>query len=683
MTQKRSMSPRIISLILFILVATTLLVALSVHKLNEKYNAASETYIQDVKKRYLYDIVNLIHQSSTTAYENSYRIFENRIENDVKLFTGLFKERGNHRTCEVISLYTQSHPQLHITASRNGVAFCQPIEQPYSDGRSDTGKDVSRRVTLKSGELIRISYPEQAILIFLENKITHLITNISLTEKDAYIWVNEILDYDGGEGYAIRRIHQSLPETVGMKLSTGMTDSEGRQPYLEELQGIKKNSELFFEYYFKRPASDEMAKKTSYAKLFKPLNWVIASGVYNEDINTYIATQQASLASEINLYYIFLGASLFFWVLLSMLLIYFILKERHLRKLQSVELKHYSSDVESYKQVLYTLLDIVEKRDTYTAGHTKRVAEYAMMIARNLDLTKDDISILYDAAIMHDIGKVEMPDSVLLKPGRLNHKEFAIIKKHLDSSYSILNSINFFKPHANIVRYHHEKYDGSGYPQGVSGVDIPFLSHILIIADAFDAMTSDRVYKKKKTLTAALEELINLKGKQFSPALVDIAVAVFKEHGLLPIESNDAVTEIEMAKYDYFYRDSLTGLYNYNFFENIIKRDIKCCYFIDIKNFSMFNREYGWLEGDKILVEISEHLEHSFPDAILFRVFGDDFLICSREHVELDAEMLKSMLEIDTSLFDIKLYHCDLIEQSIVNFEGLTKNIDNFVKGHL
>ena len=144
----------------------------------------------------------------------------------------------------------------------------------------------------------------------------------------------------------------------------------------------------------------------------------------------------------------------------------------------------------NYQQVLYSLLDLVEKRDSYTAGHTQRVARYAVMIAEAMKLPKEKIDLLYETAIMHDIGKVVTPDAVLLKPGKLSPNEYKVIQGHLSSGYDILNSIKAFKPHAEIMRDHHERYDGKGYPRGLKGSDISILSHILIIADDLQSYLS-------------------------------------------------------------------------------------------------------------------------------------------------------------------------------------------------
>jgi two-component system, LuxR family, sensor histidine kinase TtrS len=146
--------------------------------------------------------------------------------------------------------------------------------------------------------------------------------------------------------------------------------------------------------------------------------------------------------------------------------------------------------ISNYEETILSFVDMIEKRDTYTAGHTRRVAEYCGLLGRHLGLSAEELSCLTHAATLHDIGKIVIPDAVLLKPGRLTPLEYELIKQHVTVGYETLGSIATYRELAEVMRHHHEWIDGSGYPAQLRGEAIPFLSRIMAVADAFDAMTS-------------------------------------------------------------------------------------------------------------------------------------------------------------------------------------------------
>jgi len=174
--------------------------------------------------------------------------------------------------------------------------------------------------------------------------------------------------------------------------------------------------------------------------------------------------------------------------------------------------KYIYDQISNYEQHIYALVDVIEKRDSYTAGHTRRVAQYADLIAAQMGYQEESRELLYRASMLHDIGKVSTPDSILLKPGKLSQLEYKLIQGHVNTSYELLTKVDIFEDIAEIVRHHHEHYDGSGYPKGLKDQQIPMLSQVMTAADAFDAMTTDRIYKGRKSVSIALEELQNLAG---------------------------------------------------------------------------------------------------------------------------------------------------------------------------
>jgi HD-GYP domain-containing protein (c-di-GMP phosphodiesterase class II) len=171
-------------------------------------------------------------------------------------------------------------------------------------------------------------------------------------------------------------------------------------------------------------------------------------------------------------------------------------------------------------QPIADLVDAIEHKDLYTLGHVRRVAAYALMIGRELKLSTADQRSLALAAEMHDVGKIGTPDRILMKPGPLTSDEFEVIKEHVDRGYQIALGTPALRPVADAIRHHHEKVDGSGYPLGMTGEAIPLWSRIVAVADAYDAMTSGRVYQPAVSHVDALEELRRCAGSHFDPSCV-------------------------------------------------------------------------------------------------------------------------------------------------------------------
>ncbi|WP_324170557.1 HD domain-containing phosphohydrolase [Sulfurimonas sp.] len=185
--------------------------------------------------------------------------------------------------------------------------------------------------------------------------------------------------------------------------------------------------------------------------------------------------------------------------------------------------------IKNQEQMIHSMIDMIESRDSYAAGHSKRVSKYCVLIAKEMKYNKKDIELIKNAAWLHDIGKISTSDSVLLKQSQFDDFEYELIKKHLDSGYEMLYQIDQYKVLSDVMREHHERYDGSGYPRGLKGNEIKPLSQIMIVADAFDAMTTNRVYKEKKSIKVALKELESLSAIQFHPDVVVAAVVALSK----------------------------------------------------------------------------------------------------------------------------------------------------------
>jgi putative nucleotidyltransferase with HDIG domain len=176
----------------------------------------------------------------------------------------------------------------------------------------------------------------------------------------------------------------------------------------------------------------------------------------------------------------------------------------------------------SYDITLEALGDALDLKDAETEGHSKRVTAFTIAIARAMGISKDQIAIIARGAFLHDIGKMAIPDAILRKPGALNADEVAIMREHCYRGYQMLKKIPFLAEASEIVYSHQEKWDGSGYPRGLKGEEIPLGSRMFSIADTLDAITSDRPYRPAQSLMAAREEIERWAGRQFDPHIVKV-----------------------------------------------------------------------------------------------------------------------------------------------------------------
>lgn len=186
------------------------------------------------------------------------------------------------------------------------------------------------------------------------------------------------------------------------------------------------------------------------------------------------------------------------------------------------------------QNMIFSLALALETKDPYTHGHSERVAEYSSELARHLNLPEKLQENLWRAAILHDIGKIGIPDAILNKPGRLTGEEWVIMKSHPERGEAICSNLNFAREILPIIRYHHERYDGHGYPDGLNSEAIPYLARIITIADAVDAITSERSYRSPRTFEVAIDELVRGAGNQFDPILVKKFVELYEQGKLAP-----------------------------------------------------------------------------------------------------------------------------------------------------
>jgi putative nucleotidyltransferase with HDIG domain len=192
--------------------------------------------------------------------------------------------------------------------------------------------------------------------------------------------------------------------------------------------------------------------------------------------------------------------------------------------IESAQLLHKQREL--FFTTVTVMAQAVEMRDPYTGGHTMRVTQYSQLLAQHLQLSADDQRLIRIGTPLHDIGKIGIDDSILRKPGRLTPEEFAVMKTHTVKGAAILATVPDLEQCIPIARSHHEQWSGQGYPDGLAGEKIPRLARIVAVADAFDAMTSDRPYRKGMASSAAFDEVRNQSGKQFDPECAAAFIAI-------------------------------------------------------------------------------------------------------------------------------------------------------------
>ena len=196
-------------------------------------------------------------------------------------------------------------------------------------------------------------------------------------------------------------------------------------------------------------------------------------------------------------------------------------------------------DQKFIEQILNAFAKTIEAKDKYTRGHSRRVSDYAKEIARRAGLSEDDQRKIQYIALLHDVGKIGIKDEILNYPGKLPEEKMTVMRTHAEIGSDIVKALNEIPSMAQIVRSHHERYDGTGYPDKLAGKNIPLFARIICLADSFDAMTSNRIYRKQFDAKRAEQELENCAGTQFDPDLVPIMLQMIDE-GIVP-EKDDFV----------------------------------------------------------------------------------------------------------------------------------------------
>ena len=364
-----------------------------------------------------------------------------------------------------------------------------------------------------------------------------------------------------------------------------------------------------------------------------------------------VAIETASTYYMVTISGIFLGIGLLILLFINIL--------RTIAQIRNLELERRQKEMHRRReqmeklslQVLRTLSTTIETKDEYTRGHSHRVGEYAALIARELGWSQEEIINLKNTADLHDIGKIGVPDTILNKPTKLTEDEYIIIKDHTVIGAEILKNITLIPHAAEVARSHHERYDGTGYPDGLKGEDIPLYARVIAVADSYDAMSSRRIYRSALSRQEICEEIRSNQGKQFDPVIAEVFLRLLTEDrpqvqeadSTTPENADQPNMEFEIGKFvsdimqtmkaqeDSENFDFLTGLPMRNAGEKLAARLMEehdgCLIFMDMDNLKQINDIYGHKAGDRALKVFGSILASQKADAAACRLGGDEFLL--------------------------------------------------------
>lgn len=323
-----------------------------------------------------------------------------------------------------------------------------------------------------------------------------------------------------------------------------------------------------------------------------------------------------------------------------------------LRKKQAGEIEKQKEQIDRLTlQSILTIAHTVDKKDRYADKHSIRVALYCREIAKKMGYSEKQIEDLYQTALIHDIGKIAVEDSILNKASRLTNEEYEAVKRHTEIGADILRDTRFIPGAVDAVRYHHERYDGTGYC-GLMQEQIPEAARIIAVADAYEAMTSDRSYRKRLSKEQVMEELIMGRGKQFDPYITDVllelleqGITIDEDRADLEIRQDGEIAEAGALLRQVFAesvqetqseleKDSLTGVLTRNYFEEKINNYLLqpnshgTFFMMDLDNFKMVNDTYGHKAGDKMIKVFADVLKkHTRENDLVCRIGGDEFAV--------------------------------------------------------
>ncbi len=295
-------------------------------------------------------------------------------------------------------------------------------------------------------------------------------------------------------------------------------------------------------------------------------------------------------------------------------------------------------------QTIMTIANTIDAKDEYTTGHSRRVAEYSVAIAQEMGYEGEDLRRIRYIGLLHDIGKIGVPDNVLNKPGKLTKEEYQLMKDHTVMGGEILKDITIICDLDVGAKYHHERYDGTGYPEGLKGEEIPQIARIIGVADSYDAMTSNRIYRRHLNQERVVNELKKGNGSQFDPKACEALLRLLEEDRLPKLNMEESLamrqtTQIlsrvidkaeEKAMEDIF-TDELTKTLRRESGLRLIQNEISrygrgALFIIDLDNFRRINEQEGFSVGDKYLIKAVEEIRKIDTLSLTSRMGADEFV---------------------------------------------------------
>ena len=303
---------------------------------------------------------------------------------------------------------------------------------------------------------------------------------------------------------------------------------------------------------------------------------------------------------------------------------------------------------------LMALLSALEVKDPYTAGHSNRVALYGKLLAEKVGLSAEDVDKVYKAALLHDMGKEGVPDRVLLKPAPLTDDEWEYMKKHPIVSASIIEKLGRFTDLIPGILHHHTRYDGTGYPGGLQGKNIPLIARIIAVVDAYDAMTTDRPYRHALPEEVAIDELIKGKGRQFDPDIVDAFIELYKEGKVAEVK--------EKVPSPLSFRSP-------EIMEKVFRKlDRYMFVIVDVNGMFYINTKYGKHVGDKILDIAEKTLKDTFADAYVGRLDGDHIAVLFEENYPTKEDITRLIVKLRSRVKDVIPLDRDVFKIAVLRY---------------
>jgi len=562
------------------------------------------------------------------------------------------------------------------------------------------------------GVYVNFNNVEFKIAKDVEPKLNDLI--FKYKTPDSYFFIAKILNINGGKNFGYNIYNLSKGVSIGKLVSSSKKDIKGNSFRERYLKALKKYGETYSTYWYPSPSSKIPQEKISFRKLYKPLNWMVGTGFYVDRLKQEAHVFSNSLFDRLKYFH----ALLFLIYITILILVHFINNKfnkllsddtdiimKSVPQLGEIEkpintsninferfkliaksLNRFSKDLIDKKQQIETnriefiraFVKVLEVRDVYTMGHSERVALYSQKIAEALGMDKRKQYDLYIAGLLHDLGKVAIPDSILLKPGKLSEHEYEIMKLHPLFSYELIKDISFFKHVANFVKQHHERCDGSGYPDGLKCEEITLEGKILAIADVFDALTTSRPYREAFNVERAIEimKTDSLDQEILKKVENHLPDMLIKERNQQ--ETAEIIDTVEKSRIDLFEKDILTGLYRIKALIKHLDEKIKSgegffLFMIDIKYLKKINYLFGYQKGNELIMKVSQIIKSLEETDLHSRVGANffTFVYLGKNPVELEKKLRDKLKTIKIGDYSPEFYITFLSSAGIKNAEEM------------